>query len=57
MSRHFNLALTITSVANSAAQAARGHMAFALISGLLGLLSFAVWVARAPEDKKSVDAD
>lgn len=51
MSRHFNLALTVTAVANCASQMALGRHAFAVISGILGLLSFAVWVARAPQHK------
>lgn len=50
MSRHFNLVLTVTAVANSAAQMALGRVAFAVISGVLGLLNFAVWVARAPKE-------
>jgi hypothetical protein len=51
MNRPLLLLLTFTSVANSAAQMARGRPLFAVISGMLGLLAFAAWVATASEQK------
>lgn len=49
MNRTWLLLLTLTSVANSAAQMARGRPFFVVISGVLGLLAFAAWVATAEQ--------
>lgn len=54
MNRTLLLMLVLSGTANSAAQAGLGRWAFAVISGILGLLAFAAFVASAKDDKKTL---